>query len=97
MFDQYRRGFKNNNKYILCIHIIIRLLYYTVVLHTSHVKVHIIIYYIDTREVYSLNTLNDVQIVYDPSINVCRFELFEVSVLHIILYYYYYCLDYCRE
>lgn len=90
MFDQYRRVFKNNNKYILCI----RLLYYTVVLHTSHIKVHIIIYYIDTREVYSLNTLNDVQIVYDPSINVCRFE---VSVLHIILYYYYYCLDYCRE
>jgi len=60
--------------------------YYTsVILHTSHVKVHIIIYCIDTREVYSLNTLNDVQIVYDPSINMCGFEPFEV--LFYILYY----------
>jgi len=41
------------------------------ILHTTHVKAHIIIIYdIDTREVYSLNTLNDVQIVYNSSINV---------------------------
>jgi len=59
------RGFKNNNnnKYIFAVCCIIA--------HDTRQGTYtIIIYDVDTREVYSLNTLNDVKIVYNSSINV---------------------------
>jgi len=59
-----------------------------IILETKHVKVNtIIIYDIDTRENFSLNTLNDVQTVYNNlSINVCVcLSRLKVSVLHIII------------